>query len=375
MNLGSARILIVGAGIAGLALARALHVQGGRPDIIERSERWDDAGAGMYLPGNALRALRALALDAAVVKQAATIEIQRFCDHRGRLLNEIALAGVWHDAAPCIAVHRADLHAALRESPDLPPIRMGCTLVSLMQSPHRVSVQLSDGTQAIYDLVVGADGIRSSVRALVFGTSCLRPLCQWGWRLVLAHSPRVTGWSVHMGRASACLSVPIGGGRDYCYVDRMSAAPTASASGAESLFADVLAGFSDLPIDARDLARAHATCHSAAIEEVMLDSHAEGRVLLIGDAAHATGPNLAQGAAMALEDALVLTRCLCEGPTIDAALSAYEARRRPRLEWVRRMTHRRDRIRRLHPALRNGVLRAFGGSVYRAHYRPLLAEP
>jgi 2-polyprenyl-6-methoxyphenol hydroxylase-like FAD-dependent oxidoreductase len=84
---------------------------------------------------------------------------------------------------------------------------------------------------------------------------------------------------------------------------------------------------------------------------------------------------MAQGAAMAIEDALVLAECLSEQPSIGAALSAYEARRRPRVDWVQATTHRRDRIRHLHPALRNGLLRTFGKHVYRRHYRPLLARP
>jgi 2-polyprenyl-6-methoxyphenol hydroxylase-like FAD-dependent oxidoreductase len=77
---------------------------------------------------------------------------------------------------------------------------------------------------------------------------------------------------------------------------------------------------------------------------------------------------------MAIEDALVFAECLSELPSIGTALSAYEARRRPRLAWVRAMTHRRDRIRQLHPTLRNTLLRLFGDRVYRSHYRPLLAE-
>ena len=86
-------------------------------------------------------------------------------------------------------------------------------------------------------------------------------------------------------------------------------------------------------------------------------------------------PNMAQGAAMAIEDALVLAECLSKQASIGAALSVYEARRRPRVRWVQAMTHRRDRIRQLHPTLRNGLLRMFGHRVYRSHYRPLLAEP
>jgi FAD-dependent urate hydroxylase len=94
-------------------------------------------------------------------------------------------------------------------------------------------------------------------------------------------------------------------------------------------------------------------------------------VLLIGDAAHATSPNMAQGAAMALEDALVLAECLTAARSIAEAAAAYERRRRPRTDWVLRQTHRRDRTRTLPPAIRNVVLKRFGRRIFDANYRPL----
>ena len=112
-----------------------------------------------------------------------------------------------------------------------------------------------------------------------------------------------------------------------------------------------------------------------AIEEVALDSWARGRVLLIGDAAHATSPNMAQGAAMALEDALVLAEYLERPDSIPDALAAFEARRRPRTDWVRAQTHRRDRTRYLAAPVRNALLRTLGRKIFQANYRPLLAEP
>jgi 2-polyprenyl-6-methoxyphenol hydroxylase-like FAD-dependent oxidoreductase len=114
--------------------------------------------------------------------------------------------------------------------------------------------------------------------------------------------------------------------------------------------------------------------HRSTIEEVALDSWVRGRVVLVGDAAHATSPNMAEGAAMALEDALVLAECLRRFEAIPVALSAFEARRRPRTDWVRAQTHRRDRTRYLSTPIRTAVLRAFGRRIFRSNYRPLLDE-
>ncbi len=97
--------------------------------------------------------------------------------------------------------------------------------------------------------------------------------------------------------------------------------------------------------------------------------------MLIGDAAHATSPNMAQGAAMALEDALVLADCLRRIPAIPDAIATFQARRRPRTEWVRAQTHRRDHTRYLPPTIRDNVLRLLGRRIFHANYRPLPDQP
>lgn len=369
------RILIVGAGLAGLALGRALRQHGCFADIIERNAGWDDAGTGMYLPGNAIRALRALGLDTEVEKRGAWIESQRFCDSRGRLLNEINLDSVWSEAGPCIAVHRADLHTVLRECGYVLPVRMGVALVSLDLVAEFAVARLSDGVQESYDLVVGADGIGSAVRRLAFDDAHPRDLNQWGWRFVIPCPAEVTTWSVLMSRRSACLAMPIGGGRAYCYVDLIGGEPPASLAVSNECLRDVLSTFSGPAVPIRRALERGIAIHAAQIKEVVPVVCSRLRALLIGDAAHAMNPSMAQGAAMAFEDALVLAECLSEQPGVGMAVSAYEARRRPRIRWAFAMTHRRDRIRHWHPALRDTMLRMFGEHVYRSHYRPLLASP
>jgi len=99
-----------------------------------------------------------------------------------------------------------------------------------------------------------------------------------------------------------------------------------------------------------------------------------GAVVLVGDAAHGMSPNMAQGAALAFEDALVLASSLRDAGSVEPALAAFAARRHPRAAWVRAQTHRRDRTRNLPTAVRDPFLRAFGQRIFRSNYRPLL-EP
>ena len=115
--------------------------------------------------------------------------------------------------------------------------------------------------------------------------------------------------------------------------------------------------------------------HFSPIEEVVLDSSICGRVVLLGDAAHATSPNMAEGASMALEDALVLAQMLAMHASPEEALSAFTKRRRTRIRWVQQRTHRRDRIRALPSSLRNLALRLAGTAIYQRDYRMLFEKP
>jgi 2-polyprenyl-6-methoxyphenol hydroxylase-like FAD-dependent oxidoreductase len=151
--------------------------------------------------------------------------------------------------------------------------------------------------------------------------------------------------------------------------------------GLQSLFADFA---EPVPALLRGLDRigghAAAAVHFAPIEEVSTDPWVRGRVVLIGDAAHATSPNMAEGASMALEDAVVLSEVLGQlgrHPLTmsNDVLAAYAHRRRARVEWVQQRTHRRDRIRSLPVVLRNLALRVAGPAIYRQDYQPLLEDP
>src|SRR5215211_2909179 len=135
------RILIVGAGLTGLALARALGHAGLAAELVEREAGWQDAGTGMYLPANGVRALRALGLEAAVAAGAARIPYQRLLDHRGRLLAKIDLHQLWGGVGPCLALTRAELHQVLRQGV---PVRLGRTVHSLERLEGPVHVTFDD---------------------------------------------------------------------------------------------------------------------------------------------------------------------------------------------------------------------------------------
>ncbi len=365
------RALVVGAGIAGLATARALDGWGATVAIVERAAVPTAEGAGVYLPGNAVRALAELGCGTRLAEVAMRIERQRFADHRGRVLFEVDLTDVWNGVGPCLAVHRAALWQVLLDRVPELPICWGQTPKQVRADGEGVAVAFGDGTTERYDLVIGADGRNSMIRRLVFDGAAPRPLGQFARRFLLPWPDAAPVWSVMLGRSSSFLMIPIGDGRMYCYCDGPLSNPAP--------LRDLLAGYAEpVPtvLDRLDEAAEGArTGPEAALAEVVLDSWSRGAVLLIGDAAHASSPNMAQGVAMAVEDAIVLVDSLTSSGSIRAALAAFERRRRPRTDWVQRQAQRRDRTRTLPPAVRNVVLTRFGQRIFHANYRPLRERP
>ena len=369
------RILIVGAGIAGLGAARALRQHGFAPDVVERESAWAHTGAGIYLPGNTARALRALGLESAVIERASPIPRQRLCDNHGNLLADIDVATLWRDVGPCLALHHPDLREVLAFHGDPVPVRMGVSPRSFSQQNGTVTVEFDDGSSGRYDLVLGADGVHSQVRQRVIGADVVRPVGQLAWRFITECPSEVTTWTVLLGRHVSFLAVPIGQGKVYCYCDASAKSTPRQEGDVTEQLGRVLAEFTRPVPVILDMLGPNDAVYVAPIEEVSLGAWSRGSVLLIGDAAHATSPNMAQGAAMALEDGLVLAECLAAATAITEALAKFQARRRPRTQWVLSQTHRRDRTRSLPPALRNVVLRRWGRNIFHANYRPLLELP
>jgi FAD-dependent urate hydroxylase len=364
------RVLVVGAGMAGLALARALRQVGSDPEVIDRATAWEVAGTGIYLPANGARALRALGLEEAVAERGAEIGRQRVLDPRGRVLVDVDVHRFWGEVGPCLALPRADLHEVLREGV---AVRMGRTIASLEHLDGPVQVTFDDGRQDRYDLVVGADGLRSSVRRLAVDDRPPVPVGQHSWRFLAPCPPGLTTWTVMLGRGASFLTIPIGQGRLYCYAD-LTTDPHRSPPGGDpaGLLGARFAGFAAPVPELLERLPDPARVHVAPIEQVAAEAWGRGAVVLVGDAAHGMSPNMAQGAVLAFEDALVLAERLAQAGSVTQAVAGFVARRHPRAAWVRAQTHRRDRTRDLPPLLRDPLLRAFGRRIFRSNYRPLL---
>ena len=236
-------------------------------------------------------------------------------------------------------------------------------------------VDFADGTTATHDLVIGADGIHSSTRRSVFGGPDARLAGQVGWRFVIDGHPGIDGWNAWLGRDRGFLALGIGGDRVYGVGDMRSTDGTDPTGGDLEAFRQLFDGYPEPVPTILGRLRSAEDLWFSPFEEVSPPAWAKGRVVLLGDAAHATAPNMAEGASLAMEDALVLAEALSVGGDLQVALATYADRRAPRVAHVQHMTHRRDRLRYLHPTIRRAVTGVAGHVLFRAHYRPLLDPP
>jgi 2-polyprenyl-6-methoxyphenol hydroxylase-like FAD-dependent oxidoreductase len=290
-------------------------------------------------------------------------------DQRGRVLLDVDVRALWGATGPCVAISHRALHEVLREGI---AVRLGATVTAVDDDESGLRATFADGSTGVYDLMVGADGVHSSVRSAVFGATDATFVGQASWRFLAEGFPEISYWTALLGRGKAFLILPLGGGQIYCYADVNAERPVDPIDGDPSKLVELYSDFAE-PV-ARILEERLTSTEApyfSPIEEVVQQPWVRGRVVLVGDAAHAMSPNMAEGAGMALEDALILAETIAAG----RPLEEFEARRRPRVAFVQTQTHRRDRTRNLPPFVRRATLRLAGQRIYRANYESLLAPP
>ena len=355
------RVLIVGGGISGLSVARALKDAGHDPLVIERNQEWPVTNGAYYLPANAIRALDQLGLGEAVAAAAHPINRQRVSGTDERMLADLPVSTIWGEESRSAAIRHDTLHELLLKATTDIPIRLGITIESRLREN---AVKLSDGSVEHYDVLVGADGVNSVVRTAALGGAEPTYTGRWAWQFIAdGWDGDEDTWHARVTPGRSLLTMPLGDGTVFCYAD------IASANGRPS--GDWRDYFDDLGKPVTDLLAQAGQLAGSPIMEVDQPYAFLSRTVLIGDAAHAMSPSMSQGVALAVEDALVLAETLSSLPVYQA-LPAYEQRRAERVSWVRSQAHRRDSARGLTPAVRDRLLRLTRHRAARASQRALL---
>jgi FAD-dependent urate hydroxylase len=256
------------------------------------------------------------------------------------------------------------------------PYRLGIAVTDLTYDSEEMAVRFSDGSTRSYDLVVGADGLRSTTRRLAVSAEAPRYASTMTWRSVsTTRPPGLHSLQLLLGDGRFFGLVPVGGGGTYGFAGMVSDRFQDPGEGRLEHLRERFAEFGGLVPMYLNSLRVGDPLHRGPIEWISLDHWCEGRVVLVGDAEHAAPPHMGEGGSMAVEDALVLAEVLRKTDTIEAALLAYQERRRPRVEWIQDQSLAAAQAWGLPPAIRDGVLRERGDQMLRERYEPLQAEP
>jgi len=323
-------VVIAGAGIGGLTAAIALSRSGIRVRVLERATAIHPAGAGLALQPNAMAVLAALGLDDAVAAAGAALSRAVLLDPSGRQLGpETRLERIFENPmARVVALHRARLHDVLLAAAGRSVVRTGVRVTSYEQAADSVLVIADDGTRLETELLVGADGLHSTVRAQLVHDGPPRYAGYTSWRGVtpagsVPPPDRVTEtW----GRGERFGVVDIGFDEIYWFAVA-DAAPGGTDGDVRAELRARFGGWHAPVAAVLDATPADRILRTDIFDRDPITRWHAGRVVLLGDAAHPMTPNLGQGAAQAIEDAGTLAASLAAAATVEDGIRAYETAR------------------------------------------------
>lgn len=344
-------LAIIGAGIGGLTAAALLHRRGHQVTVYEQARQFARVGAGIQQSANAVKVLRALGLEERLRARAFAPQHWNNREWDSGAEKHKLVLGAAYEArygAPYLLLHRADLHAALEAAVPADCVRLQRTLTGLRQDAAGVTLRFADGGEARHEAVIGADGVHSRVREILFGAEAPRFTGRVAYRATfpaaLLAEPLLDDCTKWWGPDRHIVMYYVTANRDEVYF--VTSVPEGdwtqeswSSTGDLGQLRDHFAGFH--PAVRQVLAACPETHKWALCIREPMPSWGSGRVTLLGDSCHPMVPYMAQGAACAIEDAAVLARCLDEAPP-EPAFLRYAATRRGRTSEIQLTSHRNE---------------------------------
>jgi 2-polyprenyl-6-methoxyphenol hydroxylase-like FAD-dependent oxidoreductase len=319
---------IIGGGIGGIAAAVALHRIGFNVSVYERAEQLREVGAGMMLWPNATRVLRELGLLEQVMARSGRNTHFLVRKSTGKILMSIALGQF---EVPAVCMRRADLLSILLGTFPNEYLHLGCELERFKQLDGKVRLYFKDGQEVEHDAVIGADGIRSRIRAQLFGASdpLYRGYTVWRGLARYEGTAITAGFNSESWGKGMRFGILNTGHRRYTWYATANVSPhhIDAPEGRKQEVQRLFAGWHEPVADFLEATNENEILKNGARDCAPLKQWGEGLVTLLGDAAHPCTPNLGQGGCMALEDALVLAKCVKSEMSLGEALRRYELRR------------------------------------------------
>lgn len=335
------KVLIVGGGIGGLCAALSLHKRGIPCEIVELSKEWKVYHVGIVVQANFIRAMAALDVAEAAVNRGYPIKGVRICTIDGKQIAEhpsVSFCGAQYPGD--LGLTRPALHEVLSEAVTERkiPMRLGVTVSEVEDRGDRVCVEFTDGTVGDYALVIGADGAYSKMRTRLFGDKYVPTYTGQGvWRYNIPRPADLDVCVMHKGKPGGTVGyMPLD--QETMYVFHVGAEPGNPRFPTETLAENLrqrLEGYGGyIPTIRSQVTDPELVVYRPLEACIVKERWFKGRVTLLGDAAHSATPHMGQGAAMAVEDAVVLGEELAKDGDVPAALERFWQRRFERVRFV-----------------------------------------
>ncbi|WPP53210.1 FAD-dependent monooxygenase [Catalinimonas niigatensis] len=374
------KILIIGGGIGGLCAAIALQRKGFEAHVYEKATVIKALGAGLSLSVNAVLALRQIGLDEELMKAGQTLRYMNIPDQWGKLITQTDIEPVARQfGAANFSIHRAVLHEILMSHLQEGSLHLGKSFSHVTQDAQEVRVDFEDGTQAVGEVLLAFDGIHSAVRGQLLPEVKPRYAGYTCWRAVIDYRPAAmqeNQATETWGKAGRFGIVPLKNNKIYWFATVNAPEQDAymRSFGVEELKKHFKEYHSPIP-EILSHTRNEQLLWNDIIDLKPIGKYVFGRVVLAGDAAHATTPNMGQGACMAIEDAIVLANQLAQLNDVEKALQRYEAMRMKRTQQIVRTSYQLGKVAQWEngvlSVLRNAALRRMPESVRQKQIKEL----
>lgn len=334
------KVIVIGAGIGGLTAAIALSQSGYEVEVYERAQELRPRGAGISLWSNGVKVLNRFGLGEKIAAIGGQMDYMQYLSRQGEVMNHIQIQPLIEEVGQRpYPVARADLQAMLLEA--FPgTVNLGYRCVGVEEQSDRVTATFENGHQATGDLVIAADGVRSTLREYVLERSVhptYRDYVNWNGLVDAdeAIAPPNT-WTIYVGNHQRASMMPVGGDRLYFFFD--VPLPLGTNASPELIRTELVEHFKGWSESVQTLIQRidPEKTNRLEISDVgPVDRMVRGRVALLGDAAHATCPDLGQGGCQALEDVYMLNHfLLTTNISVQDALKRYEKARKDRTSSI-----------------------------------------